>query len=127
MSFNLVNELLDFLKSTNNNSSHNSTEQFVDFRDTQGNVILKVSKSNANRVLDELNRALDRERNRSAIGDDLTQGERRAITENRTRGLKSKKSKGSKSTKKRTSAKKKVTKKRTSAKKKVTKKRKRAN
>ena len=122
MSFNLVNELLDFLKSTNNNSSHNSTEQFVDFRDTQGNVILKVSKSNANRVLDELNRALDRERNRSAIGDDLTQGERLAITENRTRVLKSKKSKGSKSTKKRTSAKKKVTKKRTSAKKKVTKK-----
>lgn len=119
---NLVDNILNFLKEYNQKThgsishSHNPTEEVVDFKDTQGNVVLTVPKSRADKILRELNEALDSARKQIAISDKLTQGESKVIASN-ARVLKSKKSKGGKSTKKRKSAKKKVTKKRKSAKK----------
>jgi hypothetical protein len=118
----LVDSILDFVKDYNQKThgssshSHHPTEEVVDFKDTQGNVVLTVPKSRAENILRKLNEALDSVRKQIAISDNLTQGESRVIARN-ARVLKSKKSKGGKSTKKRKSAKKKVTKKRNSAKK----------
>jgi hypothetical protein len=122
----LADSLLNFLKNSNNiipnlstSSSSSRSEEVVDFKDSRGNVVIRVSKSRAAQMLDDLNRALDNVRGQIDINDNLTRGESSVIASQarHARVLKGKKSKGGTFRKKRKSAKKKVIKKRKSAKK----------